>query len=90
LLAWAQVLLRRATDFKENGNSGEYEQLPFRKAFSWGTSTRNIRIERWWRSLATSALNEYREYFQKLSNARLFDNVRPNRIAIQYIYMPLI
>ena len=35
-------------------------------------------------------MNEYREYFQKLSNARLFDNVRPNYIAIRYIYMPLI
>ena len=37
LLAWAQVLLRRAT---------VEGQLPFKKAFSWGTSTRNIRIER--------------------------------------------
>jgi hypothetical protein len=77
-------------EFAENRDREGHQQLLFKKAFSWGTSTRNIRIERWWKSLATSALNEFREYFQSLSNARLFDNVCPDRIAIRYIYMPLI
>jgi len=85
LLAWAHVLLRRATYRQEEGI--DIPELPFERAFSWGTSTRNIRIERWWKSLATFCLNEVRGHFQKLSRDQHFDKVRPDRIAIKYVYM---
>jgi hypothetical protein len=85
LLAWAHVLLRRATYYQEEGIN--IPDLPFERAFSWGTSTRNIRIERWWKSLATFCLNEVRGHFQKLSKDQHFDKVRPDRIAIKYVYM---
>ena len=65
LLAWAHVLLRRAMYYQEEGIN--IPNLPFERVFSWGTSTRNIRIERWWKSLATFYLNEVRGHFQKLS-----------------------
>jgi hypothetical protein len=88
LLAWAHVLLRRHAKMMDEGEN--YTLLPFEKAFSWGTSTRNIRIERWWKFLATSALNEFREYFQSLTRTGAFTDCMPDRIAIKYIYMPLV
>lgn len=98
LMAWAHVLLRRAINIIEQWNEIgdaelfelEYKKLPFRACFSWGKSTRNIRIERWWRNLAHSSLNTYRQYFQGLSHGGMFDDTLPDRIAIKYVYMRML
>jgi hypothetical protein len=74
----------------ESQDDEEDIQLPFRKCFSFGTSLHNIRIERWWRSLAASSLNEYRTYFESLAHKGLFSDVPADRIALKYVYMPLI
>jgi hypothetical protein len=81
LLAWAHYTLRKATYDAQYTQSvagaerlGE-EPLPppppplrFEQVFFWGPSTRNVRIERWWRSLADSSLREYLHFFESLAN----------------------
>jgi hypothetical protein len=62
----------------------------FEDAFYWSTSLRNIRIERWWRSLADSSLREYLHYFESLAKQGWYAEVKPDRIAIRYVYMEML
>ena len=80
LIAWAHYTLRKAIRdamYAERVAEAQRlvveppEPLPplrFEQAFCWGPSTRNVRIERWWRSLADSSLREYLHYFESLAN----------------------
>jgi hypothetical protein len=93
LMAWAHVLLRRVQHLivQEQANHGrDHTPLHFNQAFSWGKSTRNIRIERWWKGLAELSLKEYRNYFKSLADDGWYDRTVPDQIAIRYIYMPML
>jgi hypothetical protein len=80
LLANSQLLLRRQSE----------PDLPFHKAYSYGKSTRNIRIESWWALLAKGQLNEWREFFTALKAQDMFNGGDIDIIALQFIYMNLI
>jgi hypothetical protein len=93
LMAWAHVLLRRVQHLvvqERADRGGDHIPLHFNQAFSWGKSTRNIRIERWWKGLADLSLREYRIYFRSLADDGWYDRTVPDQIAIRYIYMPML
>jgi hypothetical protein len=102
LIAWAQYTLRKAIRddmyaerVAETQRLGlePPEPLPplrFEQAFWWGPSTRNVRIERWWRSLADSSLREYLHYFESLADEGYYAEVKPDRIAMRYVYMEML
>ena len=102
LIAWAHYTLRKATRdatyverVAEAQRLGtELPEIPpplrFEEAFFWGPSTRNVRIERWWRSLADSSLREYLYYFESLANDGWYTEVIPDRIALRFVYMEML
>ena len=49
-----------------------------------------MRIERWWRSLADSCLREFILYFESLANEGYYAEVKPDRIAMRYVYMEML
>jgi hypothetical protein len=58
LLAGANVLLRRAQTRSEAPDPASRVDIPFGKCFAWGTASRDIRIERWWCTLARFSIND--------------------------------
>ena len=56
LLAESHLILRRANQ----------PNLPFEKAYSYGKSTENQRIEAWWNTLTEAQTQEWKRYFTKL------------------------
>ena len=103
LIAWAHYTLRKAIhDATYTERVAEAQRLGarttrttttplrFEQAFCWGPSTRNVRIERWWRSLADSSLREYLHYFESLANEGWYAEVTPDRIAMRYVYMEML
>ncbi|PWW78066.1 hypothetical protein C7212DRAFT_61139, partial [Tuber magnatum] len=80
LLCNSQLSLRRATNF----------ELPLHKAYSYGTLTKNQRIESWWNLLANAQTDTWRNMFTDLENKGLFDGGDIDIISLQYIYMNMI
>jgi transposase InsO family protein len=80
LLCNSQLVLRRA----------EKPSLPFRKAYSFGTSTKNQRIEHWWNLLADGQTQTWRSLFEGLENDGYFDGGDIDKTALQFIYMGMI
>lgn len=80
LLCRAHLVLRRA------GNP----DLAFQKIYSFGTSTRNQRIEAWWRLLAEGKTDTFRSLFEKLEQDNLFNGGAIDVTAMQFIYMDII
>ena len=77
LLAASQFAFRRA--YKPN--------IRLEKTFAYGTSTKNQRIERWWRTLVDGQSDQWIAYFDELKGNGLFDSSKFDRIALQYLYM---
>jgi hypothetical protein len=79
LMASAQVKLRR----QEKG-----EDLPFAKAYTFGPSTKNQRIEAWWNTLASGQTESWKRFFESLHEADLFDGEsKYDLMAIRFVYM---
>lgn len=80
LLCNSQLLLRRT----------QKPDLPFHKAYSYGTSTRNQRIESWWNLLANAQTDTWRSIFGSLREQGLFTGGYIDEACLQYIYMPMV
>jgi len=81
LLAECQIAFRR----------DQKPDLPFHKAYIYGTSTANQRIESWWNLLATGQTEQWRKHFENLEQDGFFDSSDDyDQIAIRFIYMPII
>jgi len=72
LLAAAQFAFRRA----------QKPDIPLEKTWAYGTSTKNQRIERWWRSLTEGQTEQWIAYFDELKGDGLFDSSKFDRIAL--------
>ena len=64
--------------------------LPFAKAYSYGKSTKNQRIEAWWNLLTEGQTQEWKIFFAKLEGEGLFDDGDIDKLCLQYIYMDMI
>jgi hypothetical protein len=80
LLCNSQLILRRQLK----------PGLEFRKAYSFGKSTKNQRIESWWNLLGNAQTDPYRELFQALENEGYFDGGDIDILCLQFIYMDMI
>ena len=81
LIAECQVTFRR----------DQKPDLPFHKAYIYGTSTANQRIEAWWNLLATGQTEQWRKLFEQFEQEGYFDSSTDyDKIAIRFLYMPLI
>ncbi|KAI5789647.1 hypothetical protein DFH27DRAFT_486409 [Peziza echinospora] len=80
LLCNSQLLLRRHS--KPN--------LEFRKAYSYGTSTRNQRIESWWNLLANAQTDTWRAIFGCLRETGYYNGGMLDEACLQFIYMSMI
>jgi hypothetical protein len=62
--------------------------IPFSKAYIYGPSTKNQRIEAWWNTLADGLTEGWKQFFIKLDKANLFDRESVHDvIALRFIYM---
>jgi len=80
LLAESHVLLRRTN--KPN--------LPFNKAYSFGKSSKNQRLEAWWNILTEGQTEEWKMFFTKLEVEGYFDGGDLHKSCLQFIYMDII
>ena len=80
LLCNSHLALRRAAN----------SQLPLSKAYSYGTSTKNQRIESWWNLLANAQTDTWRNLFTDLERQGYFDGGSIDVICMQYVYMKMI
>jgi len=80
LVCNSQLKLRRA----------EKPELPFQKIYSFGTSTRNQRIEAWWNQLAGSQTETWREFFEGLEKDGFFDRGEIDKACLQFLYVNMI
>ena len=80
LLAQSHLTLRRA----------KKPDLPFHKAYSYGKSTKNQRIEAWWNLLTEGQTQEWKVFFAELEGEGLFDGGDIDKSCLQYIYMDII
>ena len=64
--------------------------LPFGKAYSYGKSTKNQRIEAWWNILTEAQTQEWKRYFVKLEAEGYFDGGESDKSCLQYLYMDMI
>jgi hypothetical protein len=80
-----ETVLLAATQFAFRKAVKPYIQLE--KTFAYGTSTKNQRIERWWRTLVDQQTDQWIAYFDELRGLGLFESTKFDRIALQYLYM---
>lgn len=80
LLAESHLTLRRANQ----------PGLPFAKAYSYGKSTKNQRIEAWWNILTEGQTQEWKIYFGKLESDGYFNGGEIDKSCLQFIYMDMI
>ena len=59
----------------------------FQKAYIFGKSTRNIRIESWWGRLISSQTEPWKCHFELLKAKGFFDGSAIDKMALQYLYM---
>jgi len=64
--------------------------LLFYKAYIYGPSTANQRIESWWNLFTTSQTKQWRKLFERFEQEGFFNSFDYDQIAIQFIYMPII
>ena len=80
LLAESHVTLRRVN----------HPDLPFAKAYSYGKSTKNQRIEAWWNILTEGQTQEWKLYFGKLEAEGYFNGSETDKSCLQFLYMDMI
>lgn len=83
LVCYYHVALRRVMHML--GNS-----LPFKRAWSYGKSTQNQRIEGWWNILQNAQTQTYRDMFEELESLGFFDGSETDVVCLQFIYMDMI
>ena len=77
MMCVCQLLLRRE----------EKPDLPFHKAYIFGPSTKNQRIEAWWNTLADGLTQTWKKFFEAFVHAGIFDSeVHYDVIALRFIY----
>ncbi|KAN0067447.1 hypothetical protein V8E54_014316 [Elaphomyces granulatus] len=77
MMCVCQLLLRRE----------EKPDLPFHKAYIFGPSTKNQRIEAWWNTLADGLTQTWKKFFEAFVHADIFDSeVHYDIIALRFIY----
>ena len=64
--------------------------LPFHRAYSYGKSTKNQRIEAWWNLLTEGQTQEWKVFFAELEGEGVFDGGDIDKSCLQYIYMDII
>ncbi|KAG0643329.1 hypothetical protein HOY80DRAFT_1094323 [Tuber brumale] len=64
--------------------------LPLSKAYSYGTSTKNQRIESWWNLLANAQTDTWQNLFVEFEKEGYFDGGDIDVICLQYVYMTMI
>ncbi|KAG0632765.1 hypothetical protein HOY80DRAFT_1113456, partial [Tuber brumale] len=64
--------------------------LSFTKAYFYGTSTKNQRIESWWNLLVNRQMDTWPNLFTDLERKGFFDGGTIDIICLQYIYMDMI
>ena len=74
LLCNSQLVLHRAID----------STISLREVYSYGTSTKNQRIESWWNLLANAQTDTWREIFNDIENEGYFDGGALDIIAMCY------
>ena len=79
LLAESHLTLRKANQ----------PNLPFAKAYSYGKSTKNQRIEAWWNILTEGQTQEWKVFFVKLESDRYLDCGDTDKSCLQYHYMDI-
>ena len=78
LMCAAHVALRRVDE----------PDLAFKKAYVYGPSTRNQRIEAWWNTLADGLAETWRRFFGSLAETHLFESDSAADVtALRFIYM---
>lgn len=80
LLAESHLTLRRANQ----------PYLPFAKAYLYGKSTKNQRIEAWWNILTEGQTQEWKTFFAKLESDGYFDGGDTDKSCLQFLYMDMI
>ena len=80
-----ETLLVAATQFQFRRT--QKPNIPLEKTWAYGTSTKNQRIERWWRTLVDQQTDQWIDYFDQLKGKGLFDSSKYDRIALQYLFM---
>lgn len=79
-MAQSQLLFRR----------GQKPDLPFHKAYAYGTSTKNQGIEALWNLMATSQTEQWKTLFETYGETGLFDGSNYDKIILQFLYMSVI
>jgi len=64
--------------------------LLFLTAYSFGTSTKNQRIEAWWNLLANGQTDTWNTLFGGLEDHGLFDGGNIDKLSLQHIYMTML
>ncbi|KAK3983787.1 hypothetical protein QBC44DRAFT_302540 [Cladorrhinum sp. PSN332] len=104
MAAWAHWVLSQATKkqrilrSRRNKNGDLEWYLPgdpggpdFEDCWKYGKSTKNQRIESFWLRLANAKTRFWRDFFCELRSDKLWSkNSLADRIALLYIYMPII
>ncbi|CUS11455.1 unnamed protein product, partial [Tuber aestivum] len=80
LLAESHLSLRRAN----------HPDLPFEKAYSYGKSTKNQRIEAWWNILTEGQTQAWKVYFAQLESDGYFNGGDLDKSCLQFLYMKII
>lgn len=80
LIACSHTLLRQAS--KPN--------LPFEKAYFFGKSVKNQRIEAWWNILTDGQTESWKQYFARLESEDLFQEDKIDVACLQFIYMDML
>ncbi|CCT65153.1 uncharacterized protein FFB20_14735 [Fusarium fujikuroi] len=63
----------------------------YSRYITWLKSTHNEKIESWWHRLSDGRARHWREYFGRITaNGRFSADSIPDRIAILYLFMPII
>jgi hypothetical protein len=77
MMCVCQLLLRRE----------DKPDLPFHKAYIFGPSTKNQRIEAWWNTLADGLTETWKKFFEAFVHTGIFDSeVHYDILALRFIY----
>ena len=79
-----------AVDTAISGLDMDPEATDITNTTFWGTSPRNVRIERLWFQTKHETLGSYIRLFQLFQKSGLFNGSLPDLIVIQFVFMPIL
>ena len=62
-------------------------EILIQKTWAYGTSTKNQRIERFWRCLVDQQTDQWIQYFTALNHTNMFDGSKFDLISLRFLYM---